>query len=171
MDLRYIVKDFNPTKIPEHIVDSAPINKMDKEISDIRKAVQSINDILTGGKPVPPPEYVEKCALKDEEISKVRSYILEIWKKYFSDYTLSKDMEQMFIWNIPRSVYKTFDDCVTYMKPDTVNPLFWFFMYCIDLTPDVFCGILNRFLRMISKDTEAIEIIREVVNRNEEENE
>jgi hypothetical protein len=150
MDLRFIIKDFNPTAPPEQKVDNVLEVKVN-EIECIKNRLLSLEDLLKA-REVEPPDYFENVSLTDDEISKVRTYLLYVWKTYFPDIPLSKTMRQQFIWNIPRPVYETFDYCQMSMYPDILNPMFWMFMNCVDLQPDVICSILTRSFDIITKD-------------------
>lgn len=176
MDLKYIVKGFKLPK-SEHIVDSAQISQLSQqEIHNITQRLISIEDTLSvikSRETNEAPEYFDDIELSDEEIVKVRTYLLEISDKYFPDIPLSKTMKYMFIWNIPRPVYETFEYCLVYGYPDVLNPMFWLFVNCLNLTPGLFCGILKHNVSLLDEETieMADKIIDEYFEKEENEDE
>ena len=169
MDLRYIVKNFNPTPRKQE-VDTVPVVKQE-EIEDIRQGIRCIMDLLSEHQSEMPPDYMNACELDDKQLTEVRSYLLKVWEEYFPGYELSKEMNQLFIWNIPNYIYKAAQYCSLKMYPDALNPLFWFIMYCIDFKdPDDYCRLILRTIESMTNDPEVSLIADELMDGNTSEN-
>lgn len=78
------------------------------------------------------PQNIENTVLNDDEIAKVLSYLLYLQKEYFGDIPLSKELCKQFVWNIPKNVYDAFDKSLIREEPDILNPLLFFYIFCVD---------------------------------------
>lgn len=129
---------------PQPVVVEKVIEKevIDQETKDI---LMSIQDSLSN-RAESAPEWMNHTTLTDEECAEVQSFLMGIKKDYFPDMELSPTIPKMFIWNIPRPVYEVFKHMKDNGETEQLNPLFWFFMCCVDLTPEMFCEILKHAL-------------------------
>lgn len=135
----------------KEVINQPPTDtKTEKILKDISENMKSIRDFMSNN--VPQTEVVPESTLDDSEINEVRSYILYIKQKYFPDIKFSKTMPSLFMWNIPREVYETSAYLAVRDEPDVLNPLFWLFMYCVDLTPGLACKILKEAFGYVTKD-------------------
>lgn len=78
-----------------------------------------------------PPGY-DETILGDEEVNEVLSMLMEFKEKYFSEIPLSDTLEQRFVWNLPMSIYKAAINSKNKGEPDCVNPLYWFYLFCVE---------------------------------------
>lgn len=148
-----------PAKTTEQMLEES-----EKLVEDLTKLVK---DLMANN--AQQTESIPESSLDDSEINEVRSYILYIKQKYFPDIKFSKTMPSLFMWNIPREVYDTAAHMVIRDEPDVLNPLFWLFMYCVDLTPGLACKILKEAFGAVTKDDyERLDVI---IKEEEEEDE
>lgn len=78
------------------------------------------------------PSDIENTSLDDSQISMLTSMLLEYKEKYFSDIPLMDELQKSFAWNIPKDVFKVAERVWTLGEPDCLNPIYWFYMFCID---------------------------------------
>lgn len=171
MDLKNVVKDFHPRR-SERIVDSAP--DIESRLNIINKGISDIQDIIKAERSYVPekaPTSVEECDLEDYQICEVRSYLMDINEKYFKDYPLTNDLNQVFIWDIQQCVYKTHEHCKAHMYPDVLDPLFWLYMFCVDLDPEKACEIINRSINLFKSNPEVDSIITDILKSETDEEE
>ena len=101
----------------------------------------------------------------------MQRYLLKVWKEHFPEYKLSKDMNQMFIWNIPKYIFKASEYCDMKMYPDALNPLFWFMLYCIEFDdPDDYCRLILKTIKSILDDPEISIMADELLDEQSSEN-
>jgi len=123
-----------PVVVPEPNIQSVETKTDDKyvELSDnVKKIMEMINDI--SNKNNEPPQGYDATSLKDNEIADVLTWLLEFRDKYFKEIPLAEVLQKSFVWNIPREVYEMAVKVTEYDYPDCLNPMFWFFIFCIDM--------------------------------------
>lgn len=78
------------------------------------------------------PKELESTELNDDQAADVLSTLLRYQKEYFPLIPLREDMIKSFIYNIPKEVYDSHTKRELYMMPDCLDPLFWFYICCVD---------------------------------------
>lgn len=116
---------------------------LDKDTKDL---LISIKDLMTNRSTEEAPAWMKESTLTDDECAAVESFIMDVQKTYFPDIPLSPILPPIFIYNIPRPVIDTAMAMCSNGELETLNPLFWLFMCCVDLTPELFCKILKTVL-------------------------
>ena len=109
-------EDTSPTLIKPTILD---------EIRDFMKNCAASNVVAAHSE--------EKTNLDENEISDVLQCLLEYRDKYFSDIPLTNELDKKFMWNIPKSIYRSFK-AVRNRGPefDIVNPMLLFYIFCTE---------------------------------------
>ena len=126
--------------VVEKIIEKEVIDK------DTKDLLISIKDLMASRGEEEAPEWMKESTLTDDECAIIESFIMDVQKLYFPDIPLSPTLSRIFIYNIPRPVVDTAMEMHAKGELETLNPLFWFFMCCVDLTPEVFCKILKKVL-------------------------
>lgn len=126
--------------VVEKIIEKEVIDK------DTKDLLISIKDLMASRGEEEAPEWMKESTLTDDECATIESFIMDVQKTYFPDIPLSPTLPLIFIYNIPRPVVDTAMEMYSKGELETLNPFFWFFMCCVDLTPEVFCKILKTVL-------------------------
>lgn len=126
--------------VVEKIIEKEVIDK------DTKDLLISIKDLMASRGEEEAPEWMKESTLTDDECATIESFIMDVQKTYFPDIPLSPTLSRIFIYNIPRPVVDTAMEMYSKGELETLNPFFWFFMCCVDLTPEVFCKILKTVL-------------------------
>lgn len=108
------------------------IGKLDNNIDKILQYIKSMSE-----KDNSAPAGYDYTTLNDDEISNVLSMLIEFEEKYFSDTPLASELEQRFMWNIPKNVYKAAINVKDKGLPDALNPLYWFYILCAEEPADM----------------------------------
>jgi ferric iron reductase protein FhuF len=104
------------------------------------------------------PKDFNSYSLNDDQITFVLSLLLEYQDKYFKDVPLAKALKQDFMWNIPLEVYDAAVAAVTYGYPDSLNPIFWFYIMCTEVPHDMIgMFVLKAVNSMKDEDFDAID--------------
>ena len=91
--------------------------------SEIKRMLEVIHDQLINGS-----EYDHDDELTNDEVNEILEYISTIHDKYFKDIPLAEDLSKLFVWNIPRSMYKAMRDSIDKYEADIINPMFFMFI-------------------------------------------
>ena len=126
--------------VVEKIIEKEVIDK------DTKDLLISIKDLMASRGEEEAPAWMKESTLTDDECAAIESFIMDVQKTYFPDIPLSPTLPLIFIYNIPRPVVDTAMEMYSKGELETLNPFFWFFMCCVDLTPEVFCKILKKVL-------------------------
>ena len=124
-----------------------PVSKVDS--IDSAKIDQLIKMFETYGVSSQAPPSLENSELNDDEIDKVLCYLLRLQSEYFNDVPLSRDLCKKFMWNIPRNVYNSFQKAIALDEPDILNPLMFFYIFCVDdpyFAMGKFVNIINNLI-------------------------
>ncbi len=140
-------KDIIPTQITA---------KSDAELNDkVNQMMQIMKELSE--KDNSAPANFDSYALNDGQISQVLTWLLNFQEKYFPNTPLSETLHQDFMWNIPVEVYNAAYDAETYGYPDALNPIYWFYMFCMDNPHDMIGEFIMNAINGISdEDSEVI---------------
>lgn len=140
-------KDIIPTQITA---------KSDAELNDkVNQMMQIMKELAEKDNSAPPN--FDSYALNDGEISQVLTWLLNFQEKYFPNTPLTETLHQDFMWNIPKEVYNAAYDAEMYGYPDALNPIYWFYMFCMDSPHDMIGEfILNAINSITDEDSEVI---------------
>lgn len=147
--------------VVEKIIEKEVIDK------DTKDLLISIKDLMANRSVEEAPDWMKESTLTDDECAAVESFIMDVQKRYFPDIPLSPTLHPIFIYNIPRPVVDTAMEMYSRGELETLNPFFWFFMCCVDLTPEVFCKILKTVLDQFT--TGEYERIKYYIGEDEDE--
>lgn len=81
---------------------------------------------------VEPPKYFNETNLNDDEIAEVMSILMEYHDKYFKEIPLAKSFCEKFVWNLPKHIYDIAIGFKNKNEPDAINPLYWFYLFCME---------------------------------------
>lgn len=102
------------------------------EISNMRQQLYGdIQNLFKNYTPEEAPPGLENTELNDNEIQDVLSTLLKYQEQYFSETPLSKELVQAFVWNIPHQIYDAHKDAIDRCKPDMMDPIYWFYLFCM----------------------------------------
>lgn len=115
------------------IPENPPINN---DINDkINQLMQCMKELAEKDNSAPPD--FDSYSLNDDQITFILSLLLKYQDKYFKDIPLAKALKQNFMWNIPLEVYDAAVAAETYEYPDVLNPIFWFYIMCVEVPHDM----------------------------------
>lgn len=127
-----------PEKVETPVVEEQPVKEKIVYVKDesTDKNVNSIMEMLTDIKnQIKVPSGTEPSTLLNEiEVEVVLNILLTLQDKCFSMTPLSPDLVKAFVWNIPRSMYDLAIENYENNGIPALNPLYWFYMFCIDTT-------------------------------------
>lgn len=126
----------------------------------------SEKDDISVIKPTEPPEDIERTSLNDDETNEVLTYLLYLQEEYFRDIPLKDVLNKKFIWNIPKDVYEAYSASKIREEPDVLNPLFYFYIFCMEeprFSIGKFVDIMNNLI-----GPEEMSLIEDKVNLYEE---
>lgn len=103
----------------------------DESNSSLKAILEEMKNIAKNTQQQIPKEF-ESTELDDDQAAEVLSTLLRYQKDYFSMVPLREDMIKSFIYNIPKEVYASHAKREGYMMPDCLDPLFWFYVCCVD---------------------------------------
>lgn len=121
-------------------------SEINDSISDIRAFLEELKT-----KNCEPPKGFEDTALNNDEITDVLNMFCEFYDRYFTDTPLADELSRIFVYNIPKPVYKAARYMHDHMEPDCLNPIYWFI--CMNLADPVY--MMPHFI------TEAVNAISE----------
>lgn len=140
-------KDIIPTQITA---------KPDVELNDKVNQMMQIMKELAAKDNSAPPNF-DSYSLNDDQISQVLSWLLKFQEKYFPNTPLAETLHQDFMWNIPKEIYEAAYDAEMYGYPDMLNPIYWFYMFCMDSPHDMIGEFIMAAINNISdEDSEVI---------------
>lgn len=72
-------------------------------------------------------------SLTVEEVREVVLYLKKIQSIYFPTIPIKSNLSRSFVWNLPREIYDAFKNAdIQEGVPDIANPLFMFYILCVD---------------------------------------
>ena len=102
------------------------------------------------------PANFDSYALNDDEIAQVLTWLLNYQEKYFPSTPLSETLHQDFMWNIPKEIYDAAYAAEMYGYPDVLNPIFWFYMFCLENPHDMIGEFIINAINTIDDDAESV---------------
>lgn len=110
------------------------------------------------------PENVDPSTiLTEEEADKLLNILITLENNVFMETPLSRDLVAQFIWNIPRPFYEMAMRNYKRNNPPCMNPMYWFYAFCIDmngLTPhmqdNAFADVVCTATAMSDEDFELL---------------
>lgn len=106
--------------------------------------------------PVPPESCVDDTAkgtnLNKEEARYVLKKLEEYRDKYYKDIPLKIPADPKFIFNIPKSIYKASTYVRDTSKPDSMDPLYWFYLFCTEEPQDMIGKFLITAINIIPNE-------------------
>lgn len=130
------------------------------QANDDTKVIPSVSmsDIIQTGVATPPPPGFDETSLDDSQISLVVEMLLGFKDKYFSEIPLMDELQKSFVWNIPKDIYDVAERIWVQGRPDCLNPIYWFYMFCIDPSIESIAKFLVvAFNAMKNSDFEEVE--------------
>lgn len=107
-------------------------DEIKEEISNMgQKLYGDIQSLLKNFPPEEAPPGFENTELNDNEIQEVLSTLLNYQEKYFGATPLNGELVQAFVWNIPKAIYAAHKEAVDRCKPDMMDPIYWFYLFCM----------------------------------------
>lgn len=103
-----------------------------------------------------PPEY-ENNELDDDQITEVLNTMLAFQDEYFSATPLNSELVEKFVWNIPKDVYKAHLYVKDHELPDAMDPIYWFYLFCMRNPQEAMGKFLVQAINSMS-DTDFEEI-------------
>lgn len=71
--------------------------------------------------------------LNEEEVNNVLQILLQLQDNVFKNTPISQTLVKQFVWNIPREIYELSMKNYQDNSAPCMNPLYWFYVFCIDL--------------------------------------
>lgn len=96
-------------------------------------------------------------SLDEYEVSKVMDMMMVFKDKYFSEIPIMGELQKSFVWNIPKELYDLSRSVWETGKADGLNPIYWFYMFCIEPSPEAIAKFIVTAYNAM-KDTEFDEI-------------
>ena len=138
------------------------LNKISSEISGLEERLKEnqnvdIANIIKNSEPQEaPPEY-ENNELDDAQITEVLNTMLAFQDEYFSATPLNSELVEKFVWNIPKDVYKAHLYVKDHELPDAMDPIYWFYLFCMRNPQEAMGKFLVQAINSMS-DTDFEEI-------------
>jgi hypothetical protein len=145
---------YTPADVFQNRLPEVMVNIMDGDIVDhieqINKPAFSVRDddqSIETSHPYQPNE------LFDEEVDEISEKLEYLRNKYFPEMSLSEDIPEAFLYNIPREVYDAIADLDNKSnRPDILNPLFMLLICCVERPMNSMGGFINILLDEIKKN-------------------
>lgn len=85
------------------------------------------------------PSYVSEetktsTILNEEEVGNVLDILVKLQENVFKNTPISSVLVKQFVWNIPREIYNLAMNNFKSNAAPCMNPLYWFYVFCIDLS-------------------------------------
>ena len=138
------------------------LDKISSEISGLEERLKEnqnvdIANIIKNSEPQEaPPEY-ENNELDDDQITEVLNTMLAFQDEYFSATPLNSELVEKFVWNIPKDVYKAHLYVKDHELPDAMDPIYWFYLFCMRNPQEAMGKFLVQAINSMS-DTDFEEI-------------
>ena len=151
------------------------IHGLDKGVCNMKyweliKTTDRPETFLNVNKSTPTPPGFDETILDDEEVNEVLSMLLEFQEKYFKDMPLADTLEQRFVWNLPKSIYKAAMRVKDFQLIDCLNPLYWFYIFCTADPWEMLPKFLITAVNAITDDEfDTIEKMADEYDKNREE--
>lgn len=155
--IRVGAKTSAPT--PEENVneDTQKLDELNMNVSEIKYL---LNDIIVNSNSRN-PKSVSKATLTDVEVSEVLTMLEEYNDLYFKNIPLTERFTANFLWNIPRKVYDAAVKAQVRRKPVYFNPIFWFYIMCLDEPEDMIAPFIYEVIDNLNKDSDSLNAINE----------
>lgn len=149
-----------PTSVSEVDEDAQKLDELNMNVSEIKYL---LNDIITNAS-TSNSSSVKKSTLTDTEVSEVLTMLEEFNNKYFQNIPLTERFTANFLWNIPRKVYDAAIKAQVRNKPVYFNPIFWFYIMCLDEPEDMIAPFVYEVIENLNKDDSALDEINKATN-------
>jgi hypothetical protein len=116
-----------------------------------------IANIIKNSEPQEAPSEYENNELDDDQITEVLNTMLKYQDEYFSATPLNSELVQKFVWNIPKDVYKAHLYVKDHELPDAMDPIYWFYLFCMRNPQEAMGKFLVQAINSMS-DTDFEEI-------------
>ena len=146
-----------PTCDVEVSEDSQKLEELNMTVSEIRYL---LNDIIVNSNSRN-PKSVSKATLTDVEVSEVLTMLEEFNNVYFKHIPLTERFTANFLWNIPRKVFDAAVKAQVMRKPIYFNPIFWFYIMCLDEPEDMIAPFIYEVIENLNNDNESLNAINE----------
>lgn len=158
--LKVGVKTSTPTSETEVNEDTQKLDELNMNVSEIKYL---LNDIITNAS-TSNSSSVKKSTLTDTEVSEVLTMLEEFNNKYFQNIPLTERFTANFLWNIPRKVYDAAIKAQVKNKPVYFNPIFWFYIMCLDEPEDMIAPFVYEVIENLNKDDSALDEINKATS-------
>lgn len=72
--------------------------------------------------------------LNEDEVRNVMDILIQLQDELFVETPISPELVKQFVWNLPRPFYEMAMRNYKKKNPPCLNPLYWFYIFCIDLS-------------------------------------
>ena len=149
-----------PTSVSEVDEDTQKLDELNMNVSEIKYL---LNDIIANAN-TSNSSSVKKSTLTDTEVSEVLTMLEEFNNKYFQNIPLTERFTANFLWNIPKKVYDAAIKAQVKNKPVYFNPIFWFYIMCLDEPEDMIAPFVYEVIENLNKDDSALNEINKATS-------
>lgn len=126
----YDFSTFNQPVVQPVPTPPPPVNeKLKDDEEELLSLLRDVKDRLTVPDNVDP-----QTILSEEEVNNILNMLVQLQDNIFSETPISQELVKQFVWNIPREIYELSMRNYNMNKPPCMNPMYWFYMFCIDFT-------------------------------------
>lgn len=140
--------------------DTQKLDELNMNVSEIKYL---LNDIIANAN-TSNSSSVKKSTLTDTEVSEVLTMLEEFNNKYFQNIPLTERFTANFLWNIPKKVYDAAIKAQVKNKPVYFNPIFWFYIMCLDEPEDMIAPFVYEVIENLNKDDSALNEINKATS-------
>lgn len=152
------MKYWDMVKVPNHTAICPPTSVQNCVVNDNTNTNTDINTIIQNTTAIPAPSAFNQTSLNDDQISTLVSMLLEYKEKYFSEIPLMDELQKSFVWNLPEEVFNTAKRVWETGRPDCLNPVYWFYMFCVEPSIEAIAKfILVAYNAMKDSDFDCVE--------------
>lgn len=151
MHISQILKVAGGNEIPP----PKPVEKNDNndQISALMDYLRKFNEEHGGNM----PDALANTVLQDYQVNDILVCAKRFQKEYFHDMPLSHNLEQKFVYNIPKSIYDGYRYAINNDLPDILNPVILLYPLLTDDPGDSFGMYLTIIRELIDGSREAID--------------
>lgn len=131
-ELRQAAEKKDPSTYQQPVIEKP----VEKHVEDTRKEDEEemLSLLREIKEKINVPENVDPSTiLNEKEANALLDILIMLEKNVFTETPLSRDLVTQFIWNLPRPFYEMAMRNFKQNKPPCMNPMYWFYMFCIDL--------------------------------------
>lgn len=149
------------------------LNKISDEFKALKESIKedqkaNLSDIIKSSEPQEAPSEFNNTELNDDEITDVLNTMLEYQDKYFSATPLNGELVQSFVWNIPKEIYKTHLYVKHRWLPDGMDPIYWFYMFCMKNPEQAIGKYIVEAINSITESDKDLEEISQAADEYDE---